>query len=278
MRWSKCLPLLLITAVAQADGGAYLLGAGVEADDADGFRVSVLTSVEVGENTWLSGALSSSTVDLGSGDGSDTMYGDFEIDHFFDPIGISVGAAYWGDPDLLDSVDLRGALYTRSERLFLALEYEHRDFDFIIPPFLLFPGREVAFTANGIGARLRYRFSDSFSLALSGKQYDYSVDFRPNENRDAIRLISASRLGLINSLIDSRVGVDFLFDVGARRWQFSYVTWDGALDRSSTDSVTVSYLHPASARSDLEFSIGYDDSDLYGDVTFASVYWYFYGN
>ena len=278
MRWSKCLLLLLVSATVQADGRAYLLGAGVEADDADGFRASLLAGVEVGENTWLSGAFSTSTVDLGSGDGSDTVYGDLEIDHFFDPVGMSAGVAYWGDPDLLDSVDIRGSLYTRNEKLYLAAEFEHRDFDFIIPPSIFFPGREVAFTADGIGARLRYRFSDSFSIALSGIQYDYSVDFRPNENRDAIRLITVSRLGLINSLIDSRVGIDFLFDVGARRWQLNYATWDGALDRSRTNSVTISYLHPATARSDLDFSIGYDDSDLYGDVTFASVYWYFYGD
>lgn len=278
MRWSKCLLLLLASAAAQADDRAYLLGAGVEADDEDGLRASILAGIEVGDSTWLSGALSSSTVDLGSGDGSDTVYADLELDHFIDPVGMSVGVAYWGDPDLLDSVDIRGSLYTRGETFYLAAELEHRDFDFIIPPSDFFVGREFAFTADGIGARMRLRFTDSFSVALSGIQYNYSVNFRPNENRDAIRLITVSRLGLINSLIDSRAGVDFLFDAGARRWQLNYSTWEGALDRSRTNSVTISYLHPATARSDLDFSIGYDDSDLYGDVAFASVYWYFYGD
>jgi hypothetical protein len=41
--------------------------------------------------------------------------------------------------------------------------------------------------------------------------------------------------------------------------------------------VTLRLLTPLSEKTDIEFGLGYDDSDLYGDVTFFSVYLYFYG-
>jgi len=277
MRWSRYLFILLAAGAAHADIDGYLLGAGLETDADQGFRGSLLAGISLNDDTFLSGALSASSVDLPSGRSSDTVYGDIEVDHHFDPLGVTVGAAYWGDPDLLDSVDLRSSVYYRNDRFMLAGEYEYRDFDFIIPPTQFFPGREFAFDADGVGARVRYKFTKSFSMSASGMKYDYSVDFRPNENRDAVSLISVSRLSLINNLIDSRASVDFAFDVGLQRWQLDYSTWKGALDRSRTKSVTVNYLRPLSSKTDIEFGLGYDQSDLYGDVTFLSIYLYFYG-
>lgn len=277
MRWpSFLLPLVAATA-AQAEGN-YMVGGGLEADDDHGFRGSLFAGLEVGNDTWLSSGVATSSIDLPFDRSGDIVYADLELDHFFQPLGIRFGVGYWGDPDLLNSTDVRGALYYQTPKFHIAGEYEHRDFDFTIPPLGMFPGREFMFTGNGIGARLRYRFTDSVSVSVSGMQYDYSVDFQPNIMRDAERLVTISRLGLINSLIDSRASIDLMFDFGDRRWQLDFSTWDGALDLSTTDSVTVSYLHPASDRVDLEYSIGYDKSDLYGDVTFASIFLYFYGS
>jgi hypothetical protein len=159
-----------------------------------------------------------------------------------------------------------------------AAEYEYRDFDFIIPPTRFFPGRALAFDADGFGARLRYSITTSLDLSFSAMQYDYSVNFRPNENRDALRLITVSRLGLINNLIDSRASLGFSLKAGEQRWGLDYSTWKGALDRARTDSLTANYLRPLGGRTDIEFALGYDDSDLYGGVTFLSVYLYFYGS
>jgi hypothetical protein len=274
----RILLLLFAAGVVQADGNAYLLGGGLESDTDGGLRGSLLAGIELGESTWLSGGFAASSVDLASGRSSDALYGDIELDHHFDPLGISLGVAYWGDPDLLDSVDLRGSLYFRGERFSIAGEYEFRDFDFIIPPSDFFVGREFAFDADGIGARIRYKFTEMFSISASAMSYDYSVNFRPDENRDALRLITVSRFSLINTLIDSRAGVDFAFDVGSSRWELDYSTWKGALDRARTQSVTIQYLRPLSLRTDIEFGLGYDESDLYGDVTFFSLYLYFYGS
>ncbi|MGI9202070.1 MAG: hypothetical protein ACR2QL_13485 [Woeseiaceae bacterium] len=278
MRLPKILLLLLAAGTALADDRAYLLGAGLETDSDDGLRGSLLAGVEVGDSTWLSGGFAAASVELASGRTSHTRYVDVEFDHHFDPIGIALGVAYWGDPDLLDSVDQRFSLYFRNERFSIAGEYEYRDFDFIIPPTNFFPGREFAFDADGFGARIRYEFTKTFRMSASAMKYDYSVDFRPDENRDAVSLLTISRFSLINSLVDSRASMSFGVDVGSGQWGFDYATWKGALDQSRTKSYTVRFLHPMSTRTDLELALGYDDSDLYGNITFLSLYLFFYGS
>jgi len=278
MRLPKILLLLLAAGTALADERPYMLGAGLETDSDDAVRGSLLAGVEVGESTWLSGGFAAGSVDLASGRTSHTRYVDVELDHHFDPIGIALGVAYWGDPDLLDSVDQRVSLYFRDDRFTIAGEFEYRDFDFIIPPTNFFPGREFTFDANGFGARLRYRFTDKFRMSAAAMQYDYSVDFRPDENRDAVTLLSVSRISLINSLVDSRASINLGVDIGAGHLGIDYATWKGALDQARTRSFTVRFLHPLSFRTDFELALGYDDSDLYGDITFLSLYLYFYGS
>ena len=278
MRLLKVLLLLSLAAPAAAELEGYLLGGGLETDTDDGLRAALLTSIGFSEATWLSAGVAMSSVELASGRDSDTKYADIELDHHFDPVGVAIGAGYWGDPDILDSVDLRGSLYYRNDKFLLAAEVERREFDFIIPPSDFFPGREFAFDADGIGARARIHLSDTVSISASGMQYDYSVNFRPLEDRAAIlRLISVSRLSLINNLIDSRASIDLGVNVGLSRWELDYSTWKGAIDQARTKSITLRYLTPISGRTDIEFGLGYDDSDLYGDATFFSVYLYFYG-
>ncbi len=271
------MAVLLLAGCAHADGQGFLLGGGVETDSDDGLRGVVIAGLGVGEKTWLSASASLGSVELGNGSDSSTAYADFEIDHHFDPVGISVGAAYWGDPDTLDSVDLRAALYWRNDKLTISVDYEFRDFDFIVPPIDLFPGREFAFDADGLGLRAQFRLSENVSLGLAGMKYNYSVPFRPDENRDAIRLLSVSRLSLINDLIDSRAGMSLGIDSGLKHWGVDFNTWKSALDQSRTNSLTIHYLMPLSDQTDIEFALGYDDSSLYGGVTFFSLFLYFYG-
>lgn len=270
--------LLLLASNAFADGDGFLLGGGVESDTEDGVRASLLAGVGLAENTWLSGAVSKSSVELPTGRDIDNLYADLELDHLFDPVGVRVGVSYWGDSDILDSNDWRASIYWRSEKVTLSAEYEFRDFDFIVPALDLATSREFMFDADGIGARARIQLSDNVSMSLVGKSYDYSVDFLPDENRDVISLISVSRLSLINSLIESRAGFELAIDSGLRRWEFDISTWKGEIDNSRTNSFTVRYLMPMSGKSDIELGLGYDDSDLYGDVAFFSIFLYLYGD
>ena len=65
-------------------------------------------------------------------------------------------------------------------------------------------------------------------------------------------------------------------EAGDTTWEVDLTTWEGAISGSRTKSLTVSYLFPLSRRTDVELGLGYDDSELYGDVTFFSVYLYFF--
>lgn len=273
----RILVLLLLAGSAHSQSQGFLVGGGIETDSDNAVRGILIGGLGFSEKIWLSASASLGTATLGNGQDSNIAYADIELDYHFDPVGIRIGAAYWGDPDILDSVDLRGALYWRIDKMTIAAEYEYRDFDFIVPPTDVFPGREFAFDADGFGLRAQFRLSEKVSLGLSGMKYDYSVDFRPDENRDAVRLISVSRLSMINDLIDSRASIDLGINHGLKRWGLDYSIWKGALDQSRTQSVTIRYMMPLGNRNDIEFGLGYDDSDLYGDITFLSVFLYFYG-
>ena len=269
--------MLLVSASACAADG-YMMGGGAESDSDGGLSTTLIGGVGLGLDTWLSAGVAKSSVDLVSGRKLDTLYADIELDHFFDPIGIRVGAAYWGDSDVLESNDWRGAMYFRNDKAALSLEYEFRDLDFVIPSRDFLASRRVMFDAEGFGASARINTSENTSLRLRGIKYDYSIPFRPVENLDAARLISVTRLSLINTLVDHRASVSLSIDQGLKNWDIELSTWESILDRSRTRSLTVRYLMPMTDKTDIELGIGYDDSELYGDVTFFSLYVFFYGD
>jgi hypothetical protein len=259
-----------------ADG--FMFGGGAESDSDGGLSAALIGAVGFTEDTWLSAGVAHSNVELVSGRELDTRYADIELDHHFDPIGIRIGAAYWGDSDVLESHDLRGSIYYRSDTATVSAEYEYRDFDFIIPSTDFTTSRRVMFDADGFGLSARFRTSENTSIRLRGMKYDYSVPFRPIENVDAARLISVTRLSLINSLVDHRASVSLSIDHGQKNWDIDISTWESIIDRSRTRSLTVRYLMPATNKTDIELGVGYDDSELYGDVTFFSFYLFFYGD
>jgi hypothetical protein len=272
------IALLLFAAGPAAAANGFMLGGGAESDSADGLGVAVVGSVGLAEETWLSFGGAKSSVDLESGRELEALYADIGIDHFFDPVGVNFSMAYWGDSDVLESNDLRASGYYRNEKVSLSLDYEFRDFDLTIPRTDFFPGRRVTFDADGFGLSARLQTSENTNIRLRGIKYDYSLPFRPIDNINAARLLSVSRLSLINSLVDHRAGLSFSVDHGLRNWTFDISTWEGIFTGSRTMSYTVRYLMPASDKSDIELGVGYDDSELYGDVTFFSVYLFFYGN
>lgn len=277
MYWRKALPIMLLAGNALAAEG-WVVGIGGEADTADGLAGTVIADVAVAENTWLTGSVGGNNVDLPQRESVDTWYGDLGIDHWFDPVGVRLGVAYWGDSDILDSRDWRGSLYWRTKSVTLAGDYEYRDFNFILPAIGQFPGRRIEFDAQGIGLSTRFELNDVVSLSLTGMSYDYSVDLRLDNNRGILELLSFSRLSLINSLVDYRAFAMLGLDVGDNSWQLEAGTWRGAVDGSTTQSATVRFLTPLGRSSDVEFGLGVDDSELYGTVTFFSVFLYFYGD
>ena len=254
-----------------------MVGGGMEADSADGLSAAVVGNVGLTDKTWLGGSFARNSVDLPRGISLDTNYADIGVDHHFEPLGIKLEAAYWGDSDILDSLDGRASIYWRNDRFSISGDAEYRHFEFAIPPNDFVPRRDISFHANGYGMSGRVELNDMFSLNLSGVRYDYNVRLNLGDNAGIIDLLSVSRLSLINSLIDYRVGGGIGLDVGEQRWNLDYRRWKSAADGSITHSTTVRFLTPMGRKSDFELGIGIDDSELYGSVTFVSLFVYFYG-
>ena len=269
--------LLTLSAPVLADPGDFVIGGGVEGDSEDGLAFSLLGDVAIADQTWLSASVSESGVDDASRRTVDYLYADLGIDHFFDPVGVRVGVSYWGNSDLLDSVDVRGSLYSRGESTYLSIDAERRDFDFAIPPRDALPRADIGFDATGLGLSGRVDVSDNVSLRGSGMSYEYSREFRLGDAARLTDLLTFSRLSVLTSLVDWRASAGIDVDIGLRQIGFSVSKWRGIVDRSDNVGATITFLTPLTRRTDLELSLGYDDSDLYGDVTFLSAYLYFYG-
>jgi len=269
--------LMLILSSRALAGEGYVLGGGIEADTEDGLGVTAVGNYGLTENTWVSAAIARNTADLQLQPDIDTWYADLGLDHWWDPVGIRLGVAYWGDNDTLDSTDFRASLYWRGKGFSIAGDYEFRDFSFLLPATDRFSGRKIGFDASGIGLTARFDVTDKVTIGVSGMGYDYSVNLKLDDNRPLLDLLSFSRLSLINSLIDYRAYATLGLDVGKSRWQVDVGTWKGEVDSGVTRSATVRFLNPLSETADIEFALGMDDSDLYGTVTIFSVFLYFYG-
>jgi len=276
MSWFRYLPLLLLSGNSWA-AGEFVIAGGAEVDSADGLAVALFGNVAVGDETWLSGSIARSRVDLELRDELQTWYADIGVDHYFDPAGFRLGVAYWGDDDILDSVDLRASLYFRGDRGSLSFDYEYRDFELVLPRIGMLSRRRVNFDANGVGLGARLDLTDTIDLSVKGIAYDYSVDLRLDPNRDIVNLISVSRLSLINSLVDYRANIGLGIDFGFKRLEFDIAQWEGAVAGARTNSYSLRFLTPVGERNDIEFGIGYDDSESYGQVTIFSIFLYFYG-
>jgi hypothetical protein len=107
--------------------------------------------------------------------------------------------------------------------------------------------------------------------------YDYSVNLRLDPNRDIVNLISVTRLSLLNTLVDYRASLSLGVDFGLKRLEFEAAQWRGAVEGSTTNSYSARILLPIGRRNDIEFELGFDESENYGDVTVFSVLLYFYG-
>ena len=268
--------LLLLSTNAWA-AGDYVIAGGVQADSADGIAGVVLGDLAVGEKTWLSAGIARSSVELPVRDELETWYGDVGLDHFFDPAGVRLGLAYWGDNSVLGSTDARASLYVRGSSGSLSFDYEFRDLELELPEFDFIRRRQVNFDANGFGLGARVDLSDRVDVRFKGMSYDYSVNLRLDPNRDIVNLISVTRLSLLNTLVDYRASLSLGIDFGLRRLEFEAAQWEGAVEGSTTNSYSVRMLLPIGRRNDIEFELGFDESENYGEVTVFSVLLYFYG-
>ena len=273
----RLLALLLLSGNCWA-AGEYVIAGGLQGDSTDGLASALFGDLAVGEETWLSAGFALSSVELPIRNELETWYGDVGLDHFFDPAGVRLGLAYWGDNSVLDSTDARASLYFRGSGGLLSFDYEFRDLELELPEFDFTRRRQVNFDANGFGLGARLDLSENVDVRFKGMSYDYSVNLRLDRNRDIVNLISVTRLSLLNTLVDYRASASLGVDFGLKRLEFELAQWEGAVEGSTTNSHSVRFLTPIGKRNDIEFGLGYDDSENYGDVTVVSIFLYFYGS
>lgn len=280
MRFNNRFTLLLLTMILSSSavaGDGYILGLGAEGDSSDSKVLSVFGDFGFTEKTWLSVTAAKAQTEGAIGQ-LDTLYGDIGLDHYFDPIGIRVGGAYWGDSDILDSADIRASAYLRTKAISVAVDFEKRNFDFLFNLEPLLERRLVEFDADGFGLNFRVAAGERVSLYLRGMRYDYSVDLTRLQNISDLSFLSASRLSLANSLLDNRADAGMDIEVGLNMLSLEIGRRQTAIDGGHIDSFSAGFLFPASDASDIELRIGYDDSENFGGTTVLSFFWFFYGN
>ena len=261
---------------AHADG-AFVLGAGAEVDSEDGLAASAIADFQITPNTWIFGTVGGTEIDLPRGQTTTNIYAEAGLDHFFDPAGVRVSAAYAGDPDFFDQTSAMLTVYSRGDEGMLGVDIEYSEFNLAVPEFGLLPARDVPFQAFGLGMNARLDLGENFDIRFSGVKNEYDVDIRVESNDRITDLVTFSRLSLVASLADWRAGAGIGWDFGPRRLQVDVSRWQGIADGNTNSSATLRFLTPLTLRTDIEVSLGFDDSDLYGDVTFLSVFMYFYG-
>lgn len=276
MSLPRCICLIvaaLLSANALADG--YVIGIGADGDSADGRAFSAFGDFGVGENTWLSVTASTAHTD-GLLRRNENLFGDVGIDHWFQPVGVRLGAGYWGNADILDSRDLRASVYVRGAPGSFSLDYQKRNFEFDLQSDLL-RGRTAKFDADGLGATARLALGEKINFRVGGMSYDYSRNLRLQADIDVLSFLTASRLSTMNSLIDNRVNAGLEFNFGLRSIDVSASRWQTAIDGSEVDSYSLGFLTPISDRVDMEFRVALDESETYGNTSSFSVYVYYFG-
>jgi len=272
----RCSILACLACSTGALAEGYILGLGAAGDSADGRAISAFGDFGILENTWLSATLGATETSSSFGDFS-TTYADLGIDQYFKPLGVRVSGAYWGDSSILDSTDIRAALYYRNEVASISVDYERRDFDFVFGADSRRGRREAEFHADGWGMTNRVNVSERTTIRLSGMVYNYSRDIRIQPDIDALRFLSASRLSLINSLLDYRITAGVEYEFGLRSVDLSIGGWKTAVDQSRVASYAIGFLTPMSDRTDIEFRLSFDDSESFGNTTALTVYLYYFG-
>ncbi len=267
------LAILVCTSHVHAEG--YVLGFGAEGDSVDGRSISAFGDFGIRENTWLAVSANTSRTEGFLRD-NDTVLVDAGIDHWFDPFGIRIGGSYWGNSDILDSRDLRAAIYARGIGGSISLDYQKRNLEFDLQSDLL-RGRTVEFSADGIGITARLSFGENISFYLGGMSYDYSRNLRIQPDISVLSFVAASRLSTVNSLIDDRVNAGLEYKFGLRSVDFAVGRWQTAVDGSEVDSVSIGFLTPVSDRLDMELRLSVDDSEAFGNSTSFSFYLYYFG-
>jgi len=284
MSWSSrltpiALSLMLLPTFAAAQGHPWAIGIGAQMD-AEGSSSTVASfDIAATESTWLraSGALGNSPNDRGDIKTRTLSAG---IDQSFGSFGLTLDLQRWGDPDLVESDDVKGSVYFRGDVFTATLLAEHRELDVtfsITGPGGDFFSRTVGFSGDGWGLRVSAKPNEKWRFFAGGRKYDYSVNLAALPRIQIVDFLFSSTLTLANSLLDYEVSAGFERSFGDRSLSLTIARDRSAVDRTFLKSLDIGFLFPVGKRVDLEFSLGASDSQDFGSETFAGIYLFFYG-
>lgn len=297
-----------------ADGDVWVLSAGGEVDDEDGYRLDGGVAWLPSEVTSVSARFSraNSAADLSDFSASLASLG---FDRAFGPVGITGDLRWWGDPDVVESWTIGGSFYFSSEGWRAALQGELResefapfDFNTVIPVrtaqgLVLVP---VSGTADcgvddtAIGLSLGHT-GKAWSFALGARGYDYSgsdCDMRnlvlppqigqlPPISREIFRRIAArvldtaarligTQLTRENGFLEYSVNAGLSYSVAEWTWGLEYFHDREEFVGFESDTLIGSVTLPVADRFDLELRAGATDTDVAGTVGFAGLTFYAY--
>jgi hypothetical protein len=302
----------LITVAAPrvcAAQGAWIINAGGQLDDEDGYRVDAGAA-------WFPNEAASVTALLGRADSS-TDFDEFAstvaslaFDYNFDPIGVSIDARWRSDSEFLEAITWGGSLYFKRGPWRLSFRGESRGTDFEPQSFtgVLIRDRGAPVTVSATsecsldniayGATASYGGS-VWSASLFGTQFDYSdaecelTDVRPpgfgrflRTHPELLPLI-APRLALFqgvqrssvtreSTFLDWTAGLAVSAKSGERTWGVDYFHDREQFQQLESDTLIGSVVLPLADRFDIELSAGATDTDLIGTVGFAGLMLYAY--
>ena len=293
------LACLSAPGLAQSSDDAWLLTAGAELDEENGYRLDLGVAWAPTVATWVTayaGAADTST-DFNAFRSRMASLG---VDHAFEHVGFSLDLRWWGDSELFDSKTAAGALYFKEEGWRFALRGELRESDF--DPFefdveipirgMLVPvsgSARCGLDNTGYGASVSHT-GKSWSVLLAGTQYEYSATDCALTGLDLPPQVGNTR-PIFRRIADAVLtrGAELLGSALTRENGFlDYSVWGSVAYRSGLNSFGLDYFHdreefqglladtligsvtfPVSNRLDLELRLGATDSDLSGTIAFA---------
>lgn len=259
--------------------GSWALGLAAQVDEESNDSRLVTFNWGVTPKTWLSFAAGSSSSPADQANvTADTLAA--AVDQRFDHIGIAFEVEHWGDPDVLESEDLRGTLYFDSERFRIGFSYESRDID--VPFTLTGPlgrtiSRNVSVGADGLAVDIRVKPADRWQLYFGAQEYNYARDLSVLPRIDRLNLLSASTLTLANSFVDHARMVAAEREIGRALATVSYTHDESAVDGSRLETLDAAVLFPIGARVDLEVNVGNGRSDFFQSGLYGGVLLLVYG-
>jgi hypothetical protein len=278
----------------------WMLGFAAQTDDLGGDSLHGSFNWAVTEDTWLSVSTGRSRFADGIAE-LDTRSLRLGFDHTFGRWGVSFDAETWGDAEEIESTDLSGTVHFGGERFRIYFEWESRDIE--LSP-LLTDRIDLDVSGEGLGARLRFNFTDDWRLYVRGMSYDYEwtgpslaragslielctdaplLADRCDQLREFVQLLERRNLFIQstlanNSFLDSELALSMEWQLG-RKLLNIHLNRDRAANRarSRLDTVGASILFPVSYRMDLELSVGRSESDVLEPSTYGGLFVLLYG-